>query len=93
MAQDNAGQTQMTNPPKKEVKMVKVKALHPIRIKDPADPKQDLTVNPGTIVEMTEAEAKEFEKPIAGVYNFSGERYHADGDTSRAKIVRVQRVS
>lgn len=103
MTQDNTGQTQMTNPPgekpkdpeapKKAVKMVKVKVMHPIRVPDPQFPGQDTTAKLGSVIELPEETVKELEKPIEGTYAFSGERHQVDGDVARHQIKRVERVS
>lgn len=53
---DQAAQTKMTNPPK-QLKMVKIKTIYPIRVMREG---AEVIVKEGNVVEVTEDEAKEF---------------------------------
>jgi hypothetical protein len=53
----NPETTKMTNPPASQVKMVKVKALHPIRVMKGG---HEHIVTPGQVAEVTPEEAHEF---------------------------------
>jgi hypothetical protein len=57
MSSPEQNTTEMTNPPKKQTKMVKIKAIYPIRV---MDGKNEKIITEGSTCEVTEEEAKEF---------------------------------
>lgn len=59
LIQKTKEQTHMTNPPGGQSKMVKIKAVHPIRLSRGGQV-GDMVVTEGQTVDVTEAEAKEF---------------------------------
>lgn len=72
--------------PQSTTKLVaKIKAIHPVRLKD------GRMVNPGEVVECTEDDAKEFcDRTLTGQYDFSGER---TGKAPFPKFTRAIRVT
>lgn len=80
----------MVAPTPNTSKMVKIKTLAPIVIKKN---NENLLVNPGNVVEVTEEEACEYaDKIFVGNYSVSGEHGEAFAEQSRHKTRRAVRV-
>ncbi len=78
---------QMVADTSKKTKMVKIKVHHPIRLSDGTTPEV------GAIVDVTEADAKEFaDRTFTGVFNFEGER-SGRGKDERQLLKRAERVA
>lgn len=70
-----------------KVETVKIKVLRPIAV-------GGIVRNPGDIVEVTAAEAKEFCAEVSGPHAFRGERYADDeGEVKRHSLKRAKLVS
>lgn len=83
--------TRMVKPIPEGTKMVKIKALRPIKVTTAGN--KHKVMQPGEVAEVPEYEAKEFvERTIDGMYPFSGERFESDGDCRIEKIRRAELV-
>ncbi len=73
-------------------KMVKIKAKSAIRLNAVEGVRKDeVIIQPGAVIEVTEAEAEEFTKELTQHHNFSGQRTGIDAE-QRLKVVRAELV-
>lgn len=79
----------MTNPPKDQAKMVKIKAIHPIRVGQGVE---EQVVTPGNIAMVTEEEAREFcdKKFDIGFKDTFGNRHPSEAQ--KKTVIRAERV-
>lgn len=71
---------------KKAAKLVKVKALRPFQA-------LGRVINPGEIVAVDEAHARDITREVAGVYDFTGERLAGDRDFRRSSLKIAELVA
>ena len=88
MTADIKPQTEMTNAPTKQVRMVKIKTVHPIRL---GEGKDETVITENSVVSVTEEQAKEFcdrKYPIG----HKGGRGGSLGNVEQTLAVRAVRV-
>lgn len=84
-------------PAKSTVRMVKMKALYPVRMSqveiiNGEEHKTFKHVQPGSTFTCSEEEAKVFEQVVEGHHSFGGERYEVDGEVRRHKLQTAVRI-
>lgn len=79
-----------TKQEKTKAKTVKIKALRHI-----TDPNTNIVAEPGTILEVTEAQAADLTREMKnkGAFAFRGERYNVDGEVRRHSLKRAELVA
>lgn len=84
--------TRMVKPIKKGTRMVKVRALRPIKVTTHGN--KSVTLQPGDVAEIPSYEAEEFVgRKFTGPYPFSGERFANEQGAQLSSYSRAEYVS
>lgn len=87
---ENKDQTTLNHPPKAQTKMVKIKAIYPIRI---GEGKSEHVVTEGKTVDVTEEDAKEFCDRKYSIGHREGSGGYQTRGAKETQVFRAVRVA